>query len=113
MLFRSLNGENSSEPKSETFDAPQENISEPPAENVETKADDFSDIDLPDFDMPSDNSDSLPDFNEEVSVPNFDQPKNEEQSKMIPLQPQLTVSFFLQKWMFRKMNLLKLLTQAI
>ncbi|WP_296092108.1 hypothetical protein [uncultured Treponema sp.] len=70
-----LNGENSSEPKSETFDAPQENISEPPAE---TKADDFSDIDLPDFDMPSDNSDSLPDFNEEVSVPNFDQPKNEE-----------------------------------
>lgn len=73
-----LNGENSSEPKSETFDAPQENISEPPAENAETKADDFSDIDLPDFDVPSDNSDSLPDFNEEVSVPNFDQPKNEE-----------------------------------
>ncbi|WP_297647964.1 hypothetical protein [uncultured Treponema sp.] len=73
-----LNGGNSSEPKSETFDAPQENISEPPAENAESKADDFSDIDLPDFDMPSDNSDSLPDFNEEVSVPNFDQPKNEE-----------------------------------
>ncbi len=73
----SLNDENSSEPKSETFDAPQENISEPSAENSETKADDFSDIDLPDFDMPSDNADSLPDFNEKLSVPNFDKPENE------------------------------------
>lgn len=75
-----LTDENSSEPKSETFDAPQENVSEPPAENAETNADDFSDIDLPDFDMPSDNSDSLPDFNEELSVPNFDQPENEEKT---------------------------------
>ena len=73
----SLNDKNSSEPKSETSDAPQENISEPSAENAETKADDFSDIDLPDFDMPSDNADSLPDFNEELSVPNFDKSENE------------------------------------
>lgn len=76
----SLNDKNSSEPKSETSDAPQENISEPSAENAETKADDFSDIDLPDFDMPSDNSDSLPDFNEEPSVPNFEKPETEEKT---------------------------------
>mgnify|MGYP002711284261 FL=1 len=76
----SLNGKNSSEPKSEAFDAPQENISEPTTENVESKADDFSDIDLPDFDMPSDNSDSLPDFNEELSVPNFEKPETEEKT---------------------------------
>lgn len=76
----SLKGKNSSEPKSEAFDAPQENISEPTTENVESKADDFSDIDLPDFDMPSDNSDSLPDFNEELSVPNFEKPETEEKT---------------------------------
>ena len=76
----SLNGKNSSEPKSEAFDAPQENISEPTTENVESKADDFSDIDLPDFDMPPDNSDSLPDFNEEPSVPNFEKPETEEKT---------------------------------
>lgn len=76
----SLNDGNSSAPKTETFDALQENISEPSAENAETKADDFSDIDLPDFDMPSDNSDSLPNFNEDLSVPNFDKPENEEKT---------------------------------
>lgn len=76
----SLNGKNSSEPKSEAFDAPQENISEPTTENVESKADDFSDIDLPDFDMPPDNSDSLPDFDEELSVPNFEKLETEEKT---------------------------------
>ena len=68
----SLNDEKSSVPESENLDtSPEENISEPPAENPEIKLDD-----LPGFNMSSDSADSLPDFNEEDSASKFDKPEN-------------------------------------